>query len=107
MAVANFGENLTIDRCTLSSGSSTLYVSSALAVTTVKNSTLIRTPDSEYAVYNDAGTVFLEGAVDIIGIMEGDITVCPGTYNFDVSSYVDTALYDVTNDGATWVVTAK
>ena len=107
MAVANFGENLTIDRCTLSSGSSTLYVSSALAVTTVKNSTLIRTPDSEYAVYNDAGTVFLEGAVDITGLMEGDITVCPGTYNFDVSSYVDTALYDVTNDGATWVVTAK
>ena len=107
MAVANFGENLTIDRCTLSSGSSTLYVSSDLAVTTIKDSTLIRTPDSEYAVFNDAGTVFLEGVVDITGIMEGDITVCPGTYNFDVSSYVDTALYDVTSDGVNWVVTAK
>ena len=107
MAVTNIGESLTIDQCTLYSSLPTLYSGSSSTVTTIKDSTLIRTPDSEYAVFNDAGTVFLEGAVDIIGIMEGDITVRPGTYNFDVSSYVDTALYDVTNDGATWVVTAK
>ena len=107
MAVTNIGESLTIDQCTLYSSLPTLYSGSSSTVTTIKDSTLIRTPDSEYAVFNDAGTVFLEGAVDITGLMEGDITVCPGTYNFDVSSYVDTALYDVTNDGATWVVTAK
>ena len=30
-----------------------------------------------------------------------------GTYNFDPTTYVDSTLYDITNDGTTWTVTAK
>ena len=30
-----------------------------------------------------------------------------GTYNFDPTSYVDTTLYDVTNDGTIWTVVTK
>ena len=107
MAVNNVGESLTIDRCTLSSSNATLYCGSSSSVTTVKNSILIRDPDSEYAIFGDAGDVFLEGTVNISGIIEGNVTVRPGTYNFDVSSYVDTTLYDVTDNGTTWTVTAK
>ena len=60
----------------------------------------------------NGGTLTLSGVVKTVGgagfSNQGDtVTALPGTYNFDVSSYVDTTLYDVINDGATWVVTAK
>ena len=106
MAVNNIG-SLTIDRCTLSSGGPALYNGSSSSVTTVKNSTLTRTQNDEYVIFSDEGTVSLEGTVNISGILCENVAVRPGTYNFDVSSYVDTALYDVTNDGTTWTVTAK
>ena len=35
------------------------------------------------------------------------MTCLAGTYNFDVSSYVDTDIYNVTNDGIIWTVTEK
>ena len=60
----------------------------------------------------NCGTLTLSGDVKTVGgagfSNQGDtVTALPGTYNFDVSSYVDTTLYDVTNDGTTWTVTAK
>ena len=37
----------------------------------------------------------------------GTATVLAGTYNFDVTSYVDMNTYNVTNDGTIWTVIAK
>ena len=107
-AVNNFGGNLTIDRCTLSSNNATLVNCASSAVTTVKNSTLIRNPDSEYVVFCDGGTISLEGTVNLSGIIYGNVTVLPGTYNFDITSYADADTYTVTDNGdGTWTVTAK
>ena len=38
----------------------------------------------------------------------GKVTVLPGTYNFDPTSYVDTNTYTVTNNGdGKWTVAEK
>ena len=109
-AVNNFGDTLTIDQCTISSASGcALYNGSGDA--TVKNSTLSRT-DNWYVVYADEGTVSLEGTVDLSGTIKendgGKVTVLPGTYNFDPTSYVDTNTYTVTDNGdGTWTVAEK
>ena len=109
-AVNNFGDTLTIDQCTISSASGcALYNGSGDA--TVKNSTLSRT-DNWYVVYAAEGTVSLEGTVDLSGTIKendgGKVTVLPGTYNFDPTSYVDTNTYTVTNNGdGKWTVAAK
>ena len=109
-AVNNFGDTLTIDQCTISSASGcALYNGSGDA--TVKNSTLSRT-DNWYVVYAAEGTVSLEGTVDLSGTIKendgGKVTVLPGTYNFDPTSYVDTNTYTVTDNGdGTWTVAAK
>ena len=109
-AVNNFGDTLTIDQCTISSASGcALYNGSGDA--TVKNSTLSRT-DNWYVVYAAEGTVSLEGTVDLSGTIKendgGKVTVLPGTYNFDPTSYVDTNTYTVTPNGdGTWTVAEK
>ena len=109
-AVNNFGDTLTIDQCTISSASGcALYNGSGDA--TVKNSTLSRT-DNWYVVYAAEGTVSLEGTVDLSGTIKendgGKVTVLPGTYNFDPTSYVDADAYTMTDNGnGTWTVTAK
>ena len=109
-AVNNFGDTLTIDQCTISSASGcALYNGSGDA--TVKNSTLSRT-DNWYVVYAAEGTVSLEGTVDLSGTIKendgGKVTVLPGTYNFDPTSYVDTNTYTVTNNGdGKWTVAEK
>ena len=109
-AVSNFGDTLTIDQCTISSASDcALYNGSGDA--TVKNSTLSRT-DNWYVVYAAEGTVSLEGTVDLSGTIKendgGKVTVLPGTYNFDPTSYVDTNTYTVTDNGdGTWTVAEK
>ena len=109
-AVNNFGDTLTIDQCTISSASGcALYNGSGDA--TVKNSTLSRT-DNWYVVYAAEGTVSLEGTVDLSGTIKendgGKVTVLPGTYNFDPTSYVDKNTYTVTNNGdGKWTVAEK
>ena len=107
-AVFNASDSLTIDQCTISSDINTaLYSGSTDAVITVRNSTLIRT-DNWYVICCDGGTVSLEGAVNLSGEIYGNVTVLPGTYNFDPTSYVDTDAYTVTDHGdGTWTVTAK
>lgn len=53
-----------------------------------------------------SGNIAFNG--EFVGLAEYGKVIClAGTYNFDVSSYVDATLYDVTNDGTTWTVTAK
>ena len=85
-----------------------LYSGSTDAVITIRNSTLIRT-DNWYVICCDGGTVSLEGAVNLSGEIYGNVTVLPGTYNFDPTSYVDADTYTVNyNDyDDTWTVTAK
>ena len=109
-AVLNYSGSgtLMIEDCTIRSDSAALYIGSTDAVTTVKNSTLIRNPDSEYVVFCDGGTISLEGVVNLSGTIYGNVTVLPGTYNFDSTSYVDADAYTVTDNGdGTWTVTAK
>ena len=108
-AVGNNGGTLTIDQCTISAGQCALYNGSGDA--TVKNSTLSRT-DNWYVVYADKGTVSLEGTVDLSGTIKendgGKVTVLPGTYNFDPTSYVDANAYTVTDNGdGTWMVAVR
>ena len=62
-------------------------------------------PNAKVTFY---GNTEITGGASGLGTNTGSEIVClAGTYNFDVSSYVDTTLYDVTNDGTTWTVTAK
>ena len=63
---------------------------------------------------NGESTLTMRGNMTVIGEDLNtydwwiDHLICEvGTYNFDVSSYVDTDIYNVTNDGTIWTVTAK
>ena len=104
-AVFNNGGTLTIDQCTISSDWTALYSGERVAVTTVKNSTLI---SDNIAIACDRGTVSLEGTVNLSGEIRGYLIVLPGTYNFDPTSYVDADAYTVIDQGdGTWTVTAK
>ena len=109
-AVCNYSGTgtLMIEDCTIRSELTALYNGATDAVTTVKNSTLIRDDSNEYVVFANSGTVSLEGTVNLSGIIYGNVTVLPGTYNFDPTSYVDADTYTVTDNGdGTWTVAAK
>ncbi len=109
-AVCNYSGTgtLMIEDCTIRSELTALYNGATDAVTTVKNSTLIRDDSNEYVVFANSGTVSLEGTVNLSGIIYGNVTVLPGTYNFDPTSYVDADTYTVTtNDNGTWTVAEK
>lgn len=118
-----YGGNLTLVNCTLKS-----YSGYALkmwgGIVTLKDCK-INSQYSDGAIYNVAvwhqsavltfsgNTTIICNAEPLI-IMEdtssGDTatTVClPGTYNFDPTAYVDKSIYNVTNDGSTWIVTKK
>ena len=112
-AVYNYSKSgtLMIEGCTIRTDRSALYSGDDDAVTTVKNSTLI---SDIAAIFCESGTISLEGTVNLSGkrytinTMNGNVTVLPGTYNFDPTSYVDTDTYSVTDNGDdTWTVTAK
>ena len=64
----------------------------------------------KYGELTLSGHVEMDGSINVFKYMDPvapTVKALAGTYNFDVSSYVDTTLYDVANDGATWTVTAK
>ena len=110
-AVINHGGTLTIDQCTISAGSTVLVNDKSIAVTTVKNSTLI---SDNGAIDSDRGSVSLEGTVKLSGEIYGgefneNVTVLAGTYSFDPTSYVDADTYTVNyNDyDGTWTVAAN
>ena len=63
--------------------------------------------------YSDTVTLTLSGTMCMAGGIYNSyaasvVTILPGTYNFDPTSYVDADTYTVTdNGGDTWTVTAK
>ena len=71
--------------------------------------------DSEehFTLLNHNSTLTLSGVVKMLsggGLSNqgnGTTKALPGTYNFNVSSYVDTDIYNVTDDGTIWTVTKK
>jgi len=57
-----------------------------------------------------SGNVQMDGSINVFKYMDPvapTVKALAGTYNFDVSSYVDTDIYNVTNDGTIWTVTEK
>ena len=93
-------------------------ISSSVALSTLRKT--VRITDCEIQISNSrhysfinqsdltlSGKVNINGGAGFSNQMKGTAKALPGTYNFDVSGYVDTSLYDVINDGTTWTVTAK
>ena len=113
-AINNYG-TLTVQNCTLNANNYfSLY---NYCTATVTDSTL----NGNYTgnsicndqVYSDTVTLTLSGIVNMAGGINNYyaasvVTVLPGTYNIDPTSYVDTDTYTVTDNGdGTWTVTAK
>ena len=106
-----YNAKFTLENCVLTAPGMSLglYSRSSAYITDSEFHTTTKT--TEFTILN-CGTLTLSGVVKTVGgagfsNQGGTVTALPGNYNFDVSSYVDTTLYDVINDGATWVVTAK
>ena len=122
-ALFNTGGTVTIDGCTLSNNGA-YYAIESNGKLSVKDSVLHGLFGEQYTVmienlsalagkYGEltlSGNVEMDGSINVFKYRDPvapTVKALAGTYNFDVSSYVDTTLYDVTNDGAAWVVTAK
>ena len=110
--IETFSSELVLEDCTVHS-----YFA---AVDSANNSSVYATNcsfqiDSEehvtLLIHNS--TLTLSGSVNMVsggGLSnQGSATTkaLPGTYNFDVTSYVDTDIYNVTDDGKIWTVTEK
>ena len=119
-AVNNSGGTVAIEGCTLTSDCTTPYgVVSSTGKMSIKDSVIKGKGlgsnrsvhlETSGAIVTLSGNVEMDGHISTStepGSTTPTVKALAGTYNFDVSSYVDTTLYDVTNDGATWVVTAK
>ena len=123
-ALSNTGGTVTVDGCTLSNNGDYYAIISTGGKLSVKDSVLHGLFSEEYTVmvenlsasagkYGEltlSGHVEMDGSINVFKYMDPvapTVKALPGTYNFDVSSYVNTTLYDVTNDGAAWIVTAK
>ena len=64
----------------------------------------------KYGELTLSGNVQMDGSIHVFKYMDPvapTVKALAGTYNFDVSSYVDTDIYNVTNDGTIWTVTEK
>ena len=113
-AISNFG-TLTVQNCTLTANDSYPLYNNCIA--TVTDSTLNGNYDGNsicnQQVYSDTVTLTLSGTVNMAGgicnrYAASVVTVLPGTYNFDPTSYVDADAYSVTDNGnGTWTVAAK
>ena len=112
--VSNFG-TLTVQNCTLNANNR--YPLYNLCTATVTDSTLNGNCGGNSIcndqAYSDTVTLTLSGTVNMEGgiyniYAASVVTILPGTYNFDPTSYVDADTYTVTdNGGDTWTVTAK
>ena len=112
--VHNLG-TVTFENCTLNANN--YYPLYNCCTATVTGSTLNGTIDG-YSICNDqgysdtvtltlSGTMYMEGGINNY-YAASVVTVLPGTYNFDPTSYVDADAYSVTDHGdGTWTVTAK
>ena len=112
--VSNFG-TLTVQNCTLNANNR--YPLYNLCTATVTDSTLNGNCGGNSIcndqAYSDTVTLTLSGTVNMEGgiyniYAASVVTVLPGTYSFNPTSYVDADTYTVTdNGGDTWTVTAK
>ena len=113
-AVYNFG-TLTVQNCTLNAINYFPLYNCCTA--TVTDSTLNGNYNGNSIcndhAYSDTVTLTLSGTVRMDGGVYNQynasvVTVLPGTYNFDPTSYVDADTYTVTDNGdGTWTVAAK
>ena len=110
-AINNYG-TLTVQNCTLNANNYfSLY---NYCTATVTDSTLNGNyngnsiiNDSDTTILTLSGTMYMAGGI-YNAYAASVVTVLPGTYNFDPTSYVDTNAYTVTDNGnGTWTVTAK
>ena len=112
--VSNFG-TLTVQNCTLNANNR--YPLYNLCTATVTDSTLNGNCGGNSIcidqAYSDTVTLTLSGTVNMEGgiyniYAASVVTVLPGTYSFNPTSYVITDAYTVTDNGdGTWTVTAK
>ena len=113
-AVYNYG-TLTVQNCTLNANNYFPLINCCTA--TVTDSTLNGNYNGDsicnQQAYSDTVTLTLSGTVNMSDGIRNTyaasvVTVLPGTYTFDPTSYVDADAYTVTdNDDGTWSVTAK
>ena len=113
-AVYNFG-TLTVQNCTLNAiNYFPLYNCCTATVTDSTlngnyngNSIINDQANSDTVTLTLSGTVNMEGSI-YNAYAASVVTVLPGTYNIDPTSYVDTDAYTVTDNGdGTWTVAAK
>ena len=113
-AVYNYG-TLTVQNCTLNANNYFPLINCCTA--TVTDSTLNENYNGDsicnQQAYSDTVTLTLSGTVNMSGGIRNTyaasvVTVLPGTYTFDPTSYVDADAYTVTDNGnGTWTVAAK
>ena len=111
--VEAYSSELVLENCTVHSYSVAMFSNDNSSVY-VTNCSFQTDFEGNYTLLNHSSTLTLSGSVNILsggGLSNqgvGETTkALPGTYNFDVSSYVDTDIYNVTDDGTIWTVTAK
>ena len=113
-AISNFG-TLTVQNCTLTANDSYPLYNNCIATVTDStlngnyngNSIINDQANSDTVTLTLSGTVNMEGSI-YNAYAASVVTVLPGTYNIDPTSYVDTDAYTVTDNGdGTWTVAAK
>ena len=110
--IETFSSELVLEDCTVHSD----YIavdSSFNSSVYVTNCSFQTDSEQHFTLLIHNSTLTLSGSVNMVsgaGLSNqgsGTTKALAGTYNFDVSSYVDTDIYNVTNDGTIWTVTAK
>lgn len=121
-ALCNDFGTVIVDDCTISGGSNAYAIENSGKMS-VKDSVLHglfgaytvmvenkNASAGEYGELTLSGNVQMDGSINVFKYMDPvapTVKALAGAYNFDVSSYVDTDIYNVTNDGTIWTVTAK
>ena len=122
VALRNDFGTVIVDSCTISSNNA--YAIQNNGKLSVKDSVLHGLFGGQYTVmvenknasagkYGEltlSGNVQMDGSIHVFKYMDPvapTVKALAGTYNFDVSSYIDTDIYNVTNDGTIWTVTEK
>lgn len=111
--VEAYSSELVLENCTVHSYYVAMFLNDNSSVY-VTNCSFQTDFEENYTLLNHSSTLTLSGSVNILsggGLSNqgvGETTkALAGTYNFDVSSYVDTNIYNVTDDGTIWTVTKK
>ena len=122
-ALSNDFGTVIVDGCTISGGNGAYAIQNSGKMS-VKDSVLHGLFGEQYTVMVESknasagkhgeltlsGNAQMDGSIKVFKYMDPvapTVKALAGTYNFDVSSYVDTDIYNVTNDGTIWTVTAK